>query len=61
MSDELKARMKKLNAAAMTAKMDLHDLTEELPTGWERILEVAQRTYDAYQALDAAKKAQAGN
>ncbi len=58
-ADELKARMKKLNAAATTAKMDLHDLSEDLPTGWERILEVAQKTYDAYKALDAAKKAQA--
>jgi hypothetical protein len=60
-ADERKARMKKLNAAALAAKMELHDLSEELPTGWDQILEVAKKAYDAYQALDAAKKAQAAN
>ncbi|MFP3758191.1 CCE_0567 family metalloprotein, partial [Cupriavidus sp. SIMBA_020] len=42
-ADELKARLKKLNAQATQAKMDLHDLSEELPTNWEQILAVAQR------------------
>ncbi len=37
----LKADIKKLNARATQAKMDLHDLSEELPTNWERIPEVA--------------------
>ena len=37
--DELKARLKKLNARATQAKMDLHDLSEELPTNWESILQ----------------------
>lgn len=60
-ADELKVRMKKLNAAATAAKMDLHDLSEELPINWERILEVAQETYDAYRDLDAARKCAAGN
>lgn len=53
--DELKARVKKLNAQATQLKMDLHDLSEDLPTGWEKIPEVAQRTFDAYQALTEAR------
>lgn len=58
-ADELKTRLKKLNAAATQAKMDLHDLSEELPTNWERILEVAQKAYDAHSALTEARKAAA--
>ena len=40
--------------------MDLHDLSEELPTNWERILEVAQKAFDAHKALIEARKAAAG-
>ena len=54
--DELKAQAKKLNAKATQAKMDLHDLSEELPTNWERILEVAQRAHDAHAALMDARR-----
>ena len=54
--DELKARLKKLNAQATQAKMDLHDLSEDLPTGWERILDVAQRAHDTHAALMAARQ-----
>jgi hypothetical protein len=35
--------------------MDLHDLSEDLPTGWEKIPEVAQRTFAAYKALTEAR------
>ncbi len=35
-AEELKASLKKLNARATQAKMDLHDLSEELPTNWKR-------------------------
>jgi Uncharacterized conserved small protein containing a coiled-coil domain len=35
--EDLKAGLKKLNARATQAKMDLHDLSEDLPTGWEKI------------------------
>lgn len=55
--DTLKAEAKKLNAKATQAKMDLHDLSEELPTNWERILEVAQAAHDAHAALMAARQA----
>lgn len=58
-ADELKLRLKKLNAQATQAKMDLHDLSEELPTNWENILSVAQRCHDAHAALIAARKAAA--
>jgi hypothetical protein len=55
--DTLKAEVKKLNAKATQAKMDLHDLSEELPTNWEKILDVAQVAHDAHVALVAARKA----
>jgi len=55
--DALKAEAKKANAKATQAKMDLHDLSEELPTNWQKILEVAQTAYDAHAALMAARKA----
>lgn len=55
--EELKAKVKKLNAQATQAKMDLHDLSEELPQNWERIPEVANRAHEAYRELLAAKAA----
>ncbi|MEY2843618.1 MAG: hypothetical protein RI920_1655 [Pseudomonadota bacterium] len=58
-ADELKAKLKKLNAQATQAKMDLHDLSEDLPTNWEKILDVAQRCHDTHAALMEARKAQA--
>ncbi len=54
--ETLKAELKKLNARATQAKMDLHDLSEELPTHWERIPEVAKTAHDAHVALMAARK-----
>ena len=59
--EELKAQVKKLNAQATQLKMDLHDLSEELPINWEKIPEVAARTFEAYQALTEARKQLAGN
>ena len=55
-AESIKAELKKLNARATQAKMDLHDLSEELPTHWQRILEVAQAAYDAHAALAAARE-----
>ncbi len=54
--DTLKAEVRKLNAKATQAKMDLHDLSEELPTNWERILDVANVAYQAHAALIEARK-----
>jgi hypothetical protein len=55
-ADELKAQIKKLSAQAMTWKMNLHDLSEELPVTWETIPEVARQTFEAYAALTAARQ-----
>ena len=55
--DTLKAELRKLNARATQAKMDLHDLSEELPTNWERIPEVARLAHEAHAALMAARAA----
>jgi len=54
--ETLKAEVKKLNAKATQAKMDLHDLSEELPINWEKILDVAQGAHSAYAALTEARK-----
>jgi hypothetical protein len=54
--DTLKAEIKKLSSRAITMKMNLHDLSEELPVNWQTIMSVAQETYDAYQALETARK-----
>lgn len=54
--ETLKAEVKKLNARATQAKMDLHDLSEDLPTNWEKILDVAQTAYEAHKSLMAARK-----
>ncbi|MFY9627184.1 MAG: CCE_0567 family metalloprotein [Methylocystis sp.] len=54
--DEMKAEIKKLSARAMNMKMNLHDLSEELPINWTSIMSIAQETHDAYAALEAARK-----
>ena len=54
--DTLKAEIKKLSSQAVQTKLDLHDLSEELPTGWERIREVAEKTYVTYQKLAEARR-----
>jgi hypothetical protein len=54
--DTVKTEVRKLNAKATQAKMDLHDLSEELPTNWERIPEVASKAFEAHVALMAARQ-----
>ncbi len=53
--ETLKAEIKKLSSKAIQAKMDLHDLSEELPVNWQSVLDVAQRTHDAYALLEAKR------
>lgn len=53
--ETLKAELKKLSAKAMQAKMDLHDLSEELPVGVENVMATAERVRDSYAALDAKR------
>lgn len=50
--ESLKAEIKKLSARAMQAKMDLHDLSEELPINWEQIMSVAKKAHDAFAELE---------
>ncbi len=56
--DTLKADIKKLSARAMQAKLDLHDLSEELPNDWEKILDVARVAHDAFAALESKRAEQ---
>jgi hypothetical protein len=53
--DELKVQARKLSARAMNLKMELHDLSEELPTNWTTIPEVAARAFEAFQQLSALR------
>lgn len=55
--DDLKEKIKKLSSRATSKKMDLHDLSEELPVNWENIMQVAQATHDAYRELTEARAA----
>ena len=54
--EALKKEIKKLNAQATELKMNLHDLAEDLPTGWEKIPEVAEKAYQAYKNLTEARR-----
>ncbi len=63
---ELETRVKKLSMRSTNAKMNLHDLAEELPVDWQKIPEVAEETHrvfaelaDARRALKQARKANA--
>ena len=55
--ETLKAELKKLSAKATSAKMDLHDLSEELPIDWERIPDVAAKAFAVFQELTAKRAA----
>ena len=54
--DALKADIKKLSSQAIQAKMDLHDLSEDLPVNWQQIPEVAGRCHDLYARLTEARQ-----
>jgi len=53
--EDLKLQARKLSARAMNLKMELHDLSEELPTGWTNIPDVAARAFEAFQQLAALR------
>jgi hypothetical protein len=55
--EALKADIKKLSAKAINMKMNLHDLSEDLPINWTNILTVAQETFDSFKALEEARAA----
>jgi hypothetical protein len=54
--DELKAEIKKLSARALQLKMDLHDLSEELPQNWQAIPDVASKAHAAFKALEEKRE-----
>ncbi len=53
--DSLKSEIKKLSARATAAKMNLHDLSEELPLNWQGIMPTAEAARDAYKELEEAR------
>ena len=53
--EELQKKVRKLNSKAGNAKMELHDLAEDLPINWTDIKVVAERTYAVFAELEAAK------
>jgi hypothetical protein len=53
--EALKSEIKKLSARAMQLKMDLHDLSEELPLNWQSIMKIAERTYEAFSLLETKR------
>ncbi len=55
--EELQKTVRKLNSRAGNAKMELHDLSEDLPLNWTEIKAVAEKTYNVFAELDTAKKA----
>jgi hypothetical protein len=55
--ETLKGEIKKLSARAMDAKMNLHDLSEELPVNWQQIMTVAQKAYDLFAELEQKRAA----
>lgn len=53
--EELQKKVRKLNSRAGNAKMELHDLAEDLPINWAEIMSVAEKTYSVFAELEAAK------
>ncbi|MGQ4648158.1 CCE_0567 family metalloprotein [Lyngbya aestuarii] len=54
--DELKTKIKRLNSKGGQLKMDLHDLAEGLPTDFEKIMEVASKTYEVFHQLSELRQ-----
>lgn len=54
--DTLKAEIKKLSTKAVQAKMNLHDLSEDLPINWTTIMSVAQKAHDAFSELEKKRE-----
>lgn len=53
--ETIMANIKTLSARAVNLKMNLHDLAEDLPIGWEKIPEVADQAFSAYKLLSEAR------
>jgi hypothetical protein len=48
---DITAKIGKLKLKAVNLKLELHDLSEDLPLGWETIPDVAARCHAVYQEL----------
>ncbi|EJT01238.1 CCE_0567 family metalloprotein [Rhizobium sp. CCGE 510] len=49
-------KVRKLQSRACTAKMELHDLAEDLPVNWTEIKAAAEKTFGIFAELEAAKR-----
>ncbi|CCM80297.1 CCE_0567 family metalloprotein [Rhizobium mesoamericanum] len=54
--EELQKKVRKLQSRAGNAKMELHDLAEDLPVNWTEIMAVAEKTFGVFAELEAAKR-----
>jgi len=54
--EELQQKVRKLQTRAGAAKMELHDLAEDLPVNWTEIKAVAEKTFAVFSELDSAKR-----
>lgn len=52
----LQKKVRKLQSRAGAAKMELHDLAEDLPVNWTEIEAVAWKAFEVFAELDAAKE-----
>ncbi|PBB95612.1 CCE_0567 family metalloprotein [Mesorhizobium sp. WSM3862] len=52
----LQKKLRKLQARAGDAMMDLHDLAEDLAVNWTEIKAVARKAFEIFAELDAAKE-----
>jgi hypothetical protein len=53
--ETLRAEVKKLSTQAVQAKLNLHDLAEDLPTNWEQIPAIAQRAFEVHRELESKR------
>ncbi len=53
--DAIKAEIKRLSSQAVQAKLNLHDLAEDLPVNWELIPAAAEKAFAIYKELDAKR------
>ncbi|MBT1159489.1 hypothetical protein J1C56_28380 [Aminobacter anthyllidis] len=53
--EDLQKKVRKLQSRAGTAKMELHDLADDLPINWTEIKAIAEKTFDVFAEFDAAK------
>ena len=53
--ETLRAEVKKISFQAVQAKMNLHDLAEDLPLNWEQIPATAAKAYEIYRELESKR------